>query len=38
MNRHGAGSSVRELLRSADRALRKAKQAGKDAIKLVGAD
>jgi len=34
----GAGSSVRELLRSADRALRKAKQAGKDAIKLVGAD
>jgi diguanylate cyclase (GGDEF)-like protein len=33
-----AGTTCRELLRSADRALRDAKEAGKDAIKLVGAD
>jgi len=33
-----AGSNVRELLRSADNALKAAKESGKDAIKLIGAD
>jgi len=33
-----AGGTCRELLRAADRALKSAKQSGKDAIKLIGAD